>query len=183
LIGDVAGKGLQAAIQVAAVRYAVRSYAYLNSSPGIVMTLVNELICKDEKESALITAVYAVVDTAECTLAYASAGHEPPLMRNSSGHVQELVQGGRALGIYGGFTYTEACCRVSPGETLVIVTDGITEARSGNIFFGQEGVKEFLSSHPTYSASETSSGLLEAATAHAGGALQDDAAIVVIEVL
>lgn len=183
LVGDVAGKGLSAAIRVAAARYAVRSYAYLDSSPGVVMTLVNELLCRDEPGGeALMTAVYAVIDTSDSTVTYASGGHEPPLMRRADGQIEELAQGGRALGVDGGYTYVEASRKVSVGETLVIVTDGIIEARSGNVLFGPEGVQEFLKSHREMSPSQTATALLEAATKYAGGSLQDAAAIVVLEV-
>lgn len=181
LIGDVAGKGLHAAIQVAAVRYAVRSYASLDPSPGLVMTLVNELLCKDEpNRGSFLTAVYAVIDTSSCTLTYASGGHEPPVIRKNDGQIEELTQGGRAIGVYGGFTYAEESRKMNYGETLLMVTDGISEARSNNILFGQEGVNDYLKSHGELSPSQIASGLLDAAIAHAGGALQDDAAIVVV---
>ena len=182
LIGDVAGKGLNAAIRVAAVRYAVRSYAYVDSSPGVVLTLVNELLCRDDPTgAALMTAIYGVIDTVNRTFTYASGGHEPPIARRADGQSVRLAPGGLALGVRGGITYTERSYAINSGETLVIVTDGITEARSEHVLFGMEGVKEFLKSHRELSPPETASGLLDAAAKHAGGALQDDAAIVVME--
>lgn len=172
-----------AAVSVAAVRYAVRSYAFLDASPGVVMTLVNELLGRDEPEGrALLTAIYAVVDSTQGNFTYASGGHEPPLLRRVDGTVEELPQGGRAMGVYGEYTYTESSLQMKPGETLVMVTDGIIEARVGSNLFGIERIKQYLAAHQEQKLSEIADGLLNAATKHAGGALQDDVAIVVLEI-
>ncbi|MCE5199154.1 MAG: GAF domain-containing SpoIIE family protein phosphatase [Armatimonadota bacterium] len=182
LIGDVAGKGLPAAIRVAAARYAVRSYAYLDSSPGLVMTRVNDALCRDEAgDESMLTAIFLVMDTTKGTLAYASGGHEPPMLRSADGSVHELTQGGRVLGVFANYCYEEETRVMEPGDTLVVVTDGITEARSGNDLFGSEGVEKFLKENRHLTPSQTASGLLQAATEKANGALQDDAAIVVLQ--
>ncbi len=76
LIGDVAGKGLAAAIRVAAARYAVRSYAFIDPRPSHVVTLANETLCKDTDDACnILTAFFAVVDTTTGRVSYTSAGH------------------------------------------------------------------------------------------------------------
>ena len=85
------------------------------------------------------------------------------------------------LGVFQSTVYTEHSIDLSPGDSVVIVTDGITEARApGTVLFRKKGVVEYLSNNMTASPDETAGGLLEMATAHAGGQLQDDAAVVVI---
>lgn len=182
LIGDVAGKGLSAAIRVAAARYSVRSYAFIDPRPSHVMTLANEALCKDSSdESAILTVFFAVINTSTGRVTYASAGHEPPVVCRASGIIQELQLGGLPFGVKESSTYSEDVLDLAPGDTIVLVTDGITEARGGNrVLFEKKGMVQYLADNAEASPDETASGLLEAATAHAGGRLQDDAAIVVV---
>jgi sigma-B regulation protein RsbU (phosphoserine phosphatase) len=182
LIGDVAGKGLPAAIRVAAARYSVRSYAFVDPRPSHVLTLANEALCKDGgDDGSILTAFFAVIDTSSARVTYASAGHEPPVVCRASGAIEELWLGGMLLGVAGSTVYTEDSVDLAPGDTIVMVTDGITEARtSGSVLFEKKGMIEYLSDHAGVSPDETAAGLLKAATAHAGGRLQDDAAVVVV---
>lgn len=146
------------------------------------MTLANEALCKDSTdESGILTALFAVLDVREGTLTYTSGGHEPAIVRSVEGDIEELYLEGRVLGAFGGYAYSEACRKIGHGDTIIMVTGGITEARAaGVVLFGQEGVMDYLSRHRSLSPEEIADGLLEAAKAHAGGTLQDDAAVVVI---
>lgn len=182
LIGDVVGKGLAAAIRVAAARYSVRSYAFINPRPSHVMTLANEALCKDPgDESGMLTAFFAVIDTLTGRVVYASAGHEPPLVCRASGSIEELKLGGLPLGVSITTTYDEQSIDLTQGDTIVMVTDGITEARApGMVLFEKKGMVEYLTNNTEASPDETASGLVEAAANHAGGRLQDDVAVIVI---
>jgi PAS domain S-box-containing protein len=181
LIGDVAGKGLAAAIRVAAARHAIRSYAYIDPRPARVMTLANEALCRDTSDvSKMLTAFLAILDPKVGAFTYSSAGHEPPVFCYARGDCEEMEIGGLPLGLMLGVTYTQSSRRLDPGDIVVMVTDGITEARApGPIQFGKEGLTEFMMRHRTSSPEEIATQLLEAAIEHAGGELQDDAAVVV----
>lgn len=183
LIGDVAGKGLPAAIRVAEARHSIRSYAFIDASPARIMTLANYALCRERSDKdAILTAFFAVVDTEVGAVTYSGAGHEPPIVCTRRGQCDGLPPGGLPLGVMKGAEYTEGSHRIDPGDTIVMVTDGITEARAqGSLFFGSKGVIRYLRRNREASPSEIASGLLDAATAHAGGQLKDDAAIVVIE--
>lgn len=185
LIGDVAGKGLKAAMRVAAARYAIRSYAFLDPNPARVMTLANDALSREDTDSlGMLTAFYALVDLDKQTITYANAGHEPPLIRNREGNIKELYLEGRALGLMGGFEYTEMTHVLTLGDQLIMFTDGITEARApGIVLFEQQGIVEYLDLFSDAPVEMIASGLLDAATRHAGGSLQDDAAIVVFELV
>ncbi|MCC6443242.1 MAG: PAS domain S-box protein [Armatimonadetes bacterium] len=180
LIGDVAGKGLLAAVRAAAARYAIRSYAYLDPGPSRVLTFANEVLCKDcpDGGSLMITAFFAVLDTANGILTYANGGHEPPFLRAEGGGVGEMRLHGRALGIFSGYSYPEASQRLEPGDMIVLFTDGITEARRGTDLFGREGISDYLNQSRHADPESVAKGLLEAAQSFAEGALRDDAAIV-----
>lgn len=183
LIGDVAGKGLPAAMRVAAVRYAVRSYAYLDDSPARVMSLANDALSRDRTSSSgMVTALFAVVDIVQRMVTWANCGHEPPVIRRVDGEVTDVDVEGRAVGIMRGSTYSEVSLKLRPGDVVVMMTDGITEARPGGIaFFGRDGVSRHLSQAKGRSPNIIARGLLDAAKTHAGGHLQDDAAIVVFD--
>lgn len=182
LIGDVAGKGLAAAMRVAAARYALRSYAVLESDPARVLELTNKALCMDsDRETGVLTAIFAVIDTAGNTITYASAGHEPPLICRACGKIEELPVGGLPLGVWELSEYEQDTIELAPNDTIVLVTDGITEARTGiDKFFEKKGMIQFLETRPSTCPDETASGLLGAAMDHAGGHLQDDAAVVVL---
>lgn len=181
LIGDIAGKGLTAAIRVAAVRHSLRSYAYLRGSPAEVMKLTNDALCRDEMdEQNVLTAVFGVIDLAENSITYANAGHEPPVLKTHEGDVVELEVTGPMLGICADIDYAEQTVRLRPGDGLVMFTDGITEARAEGVLLEKQGVLDKLRSVGDATAEKVAEELLQAAMVHAGGDLQDDAAIVVL---
>ena len=182
LIGDVAGKGLQAAIRVSAARHTIRSYAFLDPSPGSVLSLANEALIRENADvENLLTAFFAVLDISNGTMIYANAGHEPPVICGLVSGVKELDVTGAMLGIIPGSSYSECICNLIEGDKVVMFTDGITEARrDGSILFEKEGVIKHLEKHCDDLPDDIADSLLNAATAHAGGILQDDVAIVVV---
>jgi PAS domain S-box-containing protein len=181
LIGDVGGKGLPAAIRVAAARHSIRSYAYVDTRPSRVMTLANEALCRDQSDGVgFLTAFFAVVDTRFGTVTYANGGHETPLLKSADGRIVELDLEGRALGVMPDYEYSEGSLILKPGDLMVLVTDGITEARpTPSDLFGLDGMKEYLFASNGVSAEGIASGILNAAKVHAQGPLKDDAALVV----
>lgn len=184
VIGDVAGKGLLAAKRVAGAKHAIRSYAYVENSPATVMKLANNALCRDEAEgTSLLTAFFAVLDSASRKITYANGGHEPPIVLSADGNIVEMDVTGLALGVIENTEYEESCSVLGSGDIVVMMTDGITEARRKSVLLGKESVMHYLctSEHPTPDGIAT--GLLELATSFAGGHLQDDAAIVVVRTL
>jgi PAS domain S-box-containing protein len=183
IIGDVAGKGLQAAIRVAEARYSIRSYAYEDPSPSRALTRTNEILCKSRfEDGSMLTAFFAVIDTASSSVTYANAGHEPPLVIGIDGSWKELSSPSLPLGVMAGVSYDENSRELRRGDRLVMITDGISEARSdGVVLFEKRGVIDYLVDNCAAPPSEMVGGLLAAAMEHAGGTLQDDAALVVFE--
>lgn len=181
LVGDVAGKGLAAAIQVAAARHSFRSYAYIEPRPEKVMTLANNALCKDPKIGiTMLTAFFAIIDLDMGVMTYANGGHETPILRRADGTVEELHVIGRALGVLENYDYSNGGVILRPGDFVTIVTDGITEARvTSDNMFGLEGMKLFLSKAELRSPDIAADGLLAAAKEHGGGSLNDDAAVLV----
>jgi PAS domain S-box-containing protein len=181
LIGDVSGKGLAAAIRVAETRHTIRSYAYLDPRASRVLGLANNALCRIEKElSDMTTAFLAVLDTRTGAMTFANAGHETPVILRADGTVEELDVEGCVFAAGEDQVYLEDELVLHLGDVVVMLTDGITEARpDAEHFFGTEGVRAYLEAVPRpASPHRIATGLLDAVKAHAGGRLSDDAAIV-----
>ncbi len=182
MIGDVAGKGLAAAIRVAEARYAIRSSAFVESEPSRVLEIANISLSRSaDEDHNMLTAFLAVLDLQSGVLTYSNAGHESPVLLYPDGKTEELDLSGVPLGILSGSVYKQSTCRLDPGSRIVMFTDGITEARkSSTDLFSKEAVIEFVSGCVDTSVEDIASDLLNIATDYAEGQLQDDAAIVVI---
>ncbi len=184
LIGDVTGKGLAAAVGITAVRHSIRSYAYLDPRPSRVLTLANDALWRSligSDELGMLTAFFAVIDTRFGGVSYASGGHEPALLKAADGRVERLDVRGPLLGVMAGVEYDERSRRLQSGDKVVMVTDGITEARPcPEELFGVEGVERFLSTFSAQDVDSIADGIVQSARDHAGGRLLDDAAVVVV---
>jgi serine phosphatase RsbU (regulator of sigma subunit)/CHASE2 domain-containing sensor protein len=135
LVGDVAGKGLSASIFMA-VSKALYKSEVLRSAGGTVgahMTAANAEVSRDNSESLFVTAFAAILDLATGELSYCNAGHENPRVRAAAGsEVAQLDEGGGPpLCAIDDYAYEEARHGMRPGEWLVVVTDGVTEAQNG----------------------------------------------------
>jgi serine phosphatase RsbU (regulator of sigma subunit) len=130
VVGDVVGHDVAAAAAMGQLRAALRSVAAFESSPGAVLTRVND-IADMYQLTELTTCLYAVVDPGTRMVTWASAGHLNPLMVLDTG-ASELLDGdpGPPLGVSGTTVYTDRCCRVRPGGSLLLYTDGLVERSS-----------------------------------------------------
>jgi hypothetical protein len=135
VVGDVMGKGIQAAAGMGQLRVALRAYAIEGHPPGEVIRRLDQVV--EELEEELATAVYLVFDPADETLRYANAGHPPPLLIGPDGEVRTLTDGlAPPLGSILGSQISEGAVRVVPGSTLVAYTDGLIERRGADIEHG-----------------------------------------------
>lgn len=184
LIGDVTGKGLAAAVGITAVRHSIRSYAYLDPRPSRVLTLANEALWRSlvgSDDLGMLTTFFAVVDTRFGEVSYASGGHEPAVLKTTDGRVERLDVRGPLLGVIKDVEYDERSRKLQPGDRVVMVTDGITEARPcPEELLGVEGVEHFLSTFSAQDNDSIADGIVQIARDHAGGQLLDDAAVVVV---
>jgi sigma-B regulation protein RsbU (phosphoserine phosphatase) len=129
-IGDVAGKGLPAALVMSNLQASVRAFAGQDRAPYQVAAAVNRSLCANTELRRFVTFFYGVVDPARRTLSYSNAGHNPPLLVRADGTVHRLSTGGMVLGIFGETLYEQREIDLRSGDRLVLFTDGITEAES-----------------------------------------------------
>ena len=141
VIADVSGKGVPAALLMAFLRASLRAAIHIGYAPHVAMSKVNYLLWESIERNQFVTAFYGVLDSTNKTLAYTNAGHNPPLMLDASGDARFIERGGLPLGMFRDARYYEYYLPVEPGQTLVLYTDGVTEAADSK---GEEYGRERL---------------------------------------
>jgi serine phosphatase RsbU (regulator of sigma subunit) len=130
IIADVAGKGAPAALCMAMAHSLIRERVESETSPAALLTYVNRALYNQNLDMHFITSFYAILNPEKAILKYAIAGHPPPFLRKASGQVKKLAGRGIALGISLEAQFQDKSLTMSPGDTLVAFTDGITDANS-----------------------------------------------------
>jgi sigma-B regulation protein RsbU (phosphoserine phosphatase) len=132
VIADVSGKGVPAALLMAFLRASLRAAIHVGYAPNISMAKVNYLLWESIETNQFVTAFYGVLDATNKTLAYSNAGHNPPILMNAEGKARFIERGGIPLGMFRDTRYYEYYLPVESGQTLVLYTDGATEAASSD---------------------------------------------------
>jgi sigma-B regulation protein RsbU (phosphoserine phosphatase) len=127
-IADVAGKGIPAALLAANLQAAVRSAVAEQHDPAAACTLINRALYGTVPDDRFVTFFLSVLDTADGSLRYCNAGHNPPLLVTADGQASLLSGGGTVLGVAPDSRYEPRRARMPRGSVLVLYTDGITEA-------------------------------------------------------
>ncbi|MCY4659141.1 MAG: SpoIIE family protein phosphatase [Acidobacteria bacterium] len=146
VVGDVSGKGVAAALFMAASQAAIK--AAFSECDGIdaVTSAANDRVCRQNPMGLFVTAVLAVVDPEKGAVEYVCAGHDPAYLIGSDDVCRSLpVTGGLAMGVMEEFAYASRRQVLQPGETLVLYTDGLTDAvNAGGELFGKERLEAAL---------------------------------------
>ncbi len=150
VIADVSDKGMPAALYMTVVRTLIRAFVHSKTSPAKVLQRVNNLLIGDTQDGLYVTAVYAVLNTRSGLLTYANAGHNLPLLiRGTTRKVEPLHKGGMALGVLSDSKLEDCTIEISPGDSLLLYTDGVTESFSpSGQPFGEERLVDALRSAP-----------------------------------
>ena len=183
VIADVSGKGLSAAVQTATVKYSLRAFATEAAAPGLVLTRLNKLLCSDSSglDDHFVTLFYAVFEPASGRLSWSSAGHETMILKRAGGGSDFLEANGQILGI-GDHTYGQAVDVLELGDSLILYTDGLTEARAAGSreLLDLDRVRELVEAMPPEAgAGALAAGLQAAAVQWTGGRPHDDMALLV----
>lgn len=178
LVADVSGKGVGAAFFMAVSRTVFLDSTAEGRSPSAVLARSNDLLCERNPMELFVTALYGIYDPGDGRFNYANAGHPPPLLRRASGAVEALPgHCDIALGIAPAMQYTEEAIQLAPGETLLLYTDGVTEAfsRSGDAY-GEDRLRAwFTRARPGQStAAELVAGLVKDVEVFVDGAHASD---------
>lgn len=180
-IGDVCGKGVQAATKTSAIKHSLRGMVAMGAGPAQALTEMNRLVAESRDPADIVTTWVGFMDLASGEMAWADGGHPPALLRRAGTRVvQRLEVTGPLLGAVPSAEYTEGQVTLATGDIVLLYTDGVTEARRGPQFFGEGRLRRAL--RGADSAQAAVDGLLDALGDFCGGALRDDAAVLAAEV-
>ena len=185
VIGDVADKGVPAALFMARAHALIMAEADKGISAGEVIELVNRHITRMHKTTQFVTVLYGILNLKTHELNYARAGHEPPLVLTPDARVKRLPHSrGIPLGLMENIEIDQRSVVLLPGTTLLMYTDGMLDCRNANGEpFGLERIKQTLSGLVNLNAQRVCDLLLETLKNYQDGAKQDDdVALVAIHV-
>ncbi len=179
-IGDVAGKGITAALLMANLQASFRALATADAPPSAVCAKLNAFLCSNLAPGKFITLFYGVLDAERRTLTYESAGHCPALLLKKPGHVEALRGEGAVLGVLPDWTYRDSVAPLSAGDRLLLYTDGVTEAENqAGEEFGEERLVQ--AAHlANGSAENTQRKIMEEVSHFCGANFADDATLMVV---
>jgi serine phosphatase RsbU (regulator of sigma subunit) len=148
VVGDVSGKGAEAAAQTAMAKYMLRAFAMRTPSPSSVLYHLNNALEPSMGEDRFITVVYAFFEPAKGRCEVAVGGHPAPLhLRKATEEVHDISLHGGILGAFPEQSYPSQVLEMESGDALVAFTDGLIEARSGDELYGRGRVKGSMVRH------------------------------------
>ncbi|MBV9760622.1 MAG: SpoIIE family protein phosphatase [Acidobacteriaceae bacterium] len=162
VVGDVAGKGLPAAIMMSSLQARVQMLCETCPEPAYAVTILNRSLAERCPPGRFITFLYALLDPHTGRVEYCNAGHNYPIIIRSNGGTEQLRDGGLVLGIQESITYEPCETALASGDLLALYSDGVTEARRSNgEEFGESGLAEFLESRSTEPCADTVNALAQ----------------------
>lgn len=174
--GDVAGKGVPAALVMSRISSVVESTMNFLDDVKKAIFQINNLMCSNAVEGRFVTFVLMVIDLKKNRVHFANAGHMPPIVRKADGSIEEIGEEevGVPLGVLDDFPYDVVTYQLDPGDTFIVYTDGVSEAMNHESeLYGIEQLKETIkngSSEPTPLGNE----ILKDVKRHANGRPQND---------
>ena len=179
VVGDVSGKGLEAAVLTTLVKNTIRAFAHAYDSPADVLERANEVLLAAARLPDFASVAFFVLDTRTGQVDYCSGGHPPALVCRSDGEVELQACGSPVLGALPDLEFVTHTFEIGRDEIVVLYTDGVTEARStSGEFFGDDRLVASMQSMSSDSVLTIPAQLNKTVMEFTGGRLSDDMAIV-----
>mgnify|MGYP000857206313 FL=1 len=182
IMGDVSGKGIEAASISSAVKTALSAYAWEGRTPARMVATLNEFLLGFSRVETFATLFVGIVDLATSSLMYCSAGHPPAILVSAQSGEAELldVQSG-VVGAFHDMEYKNGTVRLNEGDILLLYTDGTTEARSPEgAFFGETGLRDMIMDEVPRGFDGLLDRFLSTLDRYTGQRLDDDVAMVAL---
>ncbi len=182
IMGDVSGKGVEAASVSAAVRTALGAYSWEGLAPAHMVSLLNEFLLGFSRVETFATLFVGIIDLAQASLTYCSAGHPPALMLNAqTGELDWLAEQSGVVGAFHDMAYHDGEAALHQGDVLLLYTDGTTEARATDgRFFGEDGLRDAVMSVSWSNFDGLLERLLAVVDRFTSNSLDDDVAMVAL---
>jgi sigma-B regulation protein RsbU (phosphoserine phosphatase) len=174
VLGDVAGKGISAALLASMAQGVI--HAQFNSGLSLreVLTSLNRVLVQKSDDNRFITLFCALIDV-DRTLSYVNAGHNPPILARANGGTELLATGSMLLGAFDFAEYQAQETKLEPGDVLVIFSDGVTEAvNTSNQMFGNQRLEQLVKKSEDLSAKEIKDRIEQEVLAFTRGLPQGD---------
>jgi sigma-B regulation protein RsbU (phosphoserine phosphatase) len=179
-IADVVGKGLPAALMMASVRSALRVHAHQSHDIDSIMEKVNRHMCRDTRVGEFATLIYGVFSADNHTFTYCNAGHIPPLLLRGD-KLTELTAGGLVIGVQPEETFEQETTLLNPGDILIMITDGVTEAMDfESTAYGRDRLVASIRKHHSLDAQQLAQQILWDVRRFVGLADQSDDITIVV---
>ncbi len=181
VLGDVCGKGIDAARQAAGAKYGLRSCILECHSPAEALRRLNSIIHLDPEFAEFLTIFVGILNPLDGRFTFASGGHEPPILyRQNTNTCLELPINGMVIGALPNSDYCETTIQLNKGDLLFLYTDGFSEARNGSEILGFNGLANALATVAHEDVSACLNHVTNTARDYAGGQLKDDAAAILL---
>jgi len=182
-LGDVSGKGLPAALLMANLQAAIRGQTMAGTSLTACLERANALLFHNTSPEKFATLFFGCLDATGHTLHFCNAGHNYPFLFNAGVEPQRLVAGGIALGCFDSFPFAESEAAFSPGDLLLVFSDGISEAaNAADEEFGEQRLATLAGANRHLSSAELIEKILQSVGGYTGNRPQmDDMTLVVIK--
>lgn len=182
-VGDVSGKGMQAASRAAMAVHSLRAFALPGASPHVMAQMLNTIVAGQISTESFVTLVYARVDPETADVEFVLAGHPPPVVLRAASTEILDAPADLPIGVDDPATFELHETTLEPGDRLVLFTDGVTEARSaggGAELLGLSGLVELIDGLRDRSPQQIADAVSEGIQAYTGGDTTDDCAVVVL---
>ena len=176
VVADVSGKGVPAAIFMAVSRTLIRATGVRGVSPAECISYSNELLAQESANSMFVTAFYGIYNLTTGQVTYTNAGHNPPYLMKADGTILQLpFSSDLVVGAIDDFKYSEETLQLEHGDTLLLYTDGVTEAiNSGDEEFGEQRLQAVLAQLTSNSSQDIIERIKVCVSDFAGEAEQSD---------
>ncbi|HEX4092560.1 MAG TPA: SpoIIE family protein phosphatase [Trebonia sp.] len=183
-IGDVCGKGQDAAAMTAAARHSIRALAHVHDAPADVLAAANEVLLAGDYGERFVTASLAFLRQRgrRVQVRLGGCGHPGPAVVRADGRVEILEADGMPLGLFPDSAASRLDLELREGDLLFFYTDGVTEARSADLSFLEDRLADELASVAGRSAAETVHAVQELVTTFSDGELRDDVTMLAVRV-
>jgi serine phosphatase RsbU (regulator of sigma subunit) len=175
VVGDVSGKGVAAGLFMAVTRTLIRATAVPGRKPLEILQKVNAQLCAENQANLFVTMILGIVDTGTGRMVYGQGGHNPPILVPANGEPGYEPSGGMPLGVFEDAKFGERQLELRLGETLLVYTDGVTEAMNPQReLFGEDRLKDAVRGQGKLSAEKLTERVVGEVAKFARGAEPSD---------
>ena len=175
VVGDVSGKGVAAGLFMAVTRTLIRAGMVPGKKPFEILQRVNAQLCAENRANLFVTMILGIVDTATGRIEYGQGGHNPPILIPTKGEPVYEPSGGMPLGVFEDAKFGQRQLDLKTGETLLVYTDGVTEAMNPKReLFGEDRLKEAVRGQALLSAEQLAQKVVADVARYANGAEPSD---------